>query len=26
MPREEDVAIAVLRERRMPLEPSEGHP
>jgi len=26
MPREEDVAIAVLRDRKMPLEPPESHP
>ena len=26
MPREEDVDIAILRERKMPLEPPEGHP
>ncbi len=26
MPREEDVAIAILRERKMPLEPPESHP
>jgi hypothetical protein len=26
LPREEDVDIAVLRQRKMPLEPPEGHP